>query len=148
MSAYMVEDKTINRVVNWLKMEVSKSSYLKEKTEKALGISPESDKWAETVGKALFKLNIDGVNDRYGEGEAQRFRKLNYAYTSDHPTMLYTSLSVKIQVLKSMQCLLYQCSEGEVFKKPLYRLLREVVEPHLMRSIIDDLPEYDEAEWG
>ena len=148
MSAYMVEDKTINRIVNWLKREVFRNSYLKEKTEKVLGISVGSDKWAQTVGKALFKLNIDGVNDRYGEGEAQRFRKLNYAYLPDHPTTLYTSLGARIQVLKSMQCFLYQCMEGEVVKNPLYRLFREVVEPHLMSSIIHDLPEYDEAEWG
>ncbi len=39
-------------------------------------------------------------------------------------------------------------AEGEVVNNRLYRFFREVVEPHLMRSIIYDLPEYDEAEWG
>ena len=148
MSAFMVEDKTINRVVNWLGREVSRSSYLKQKTEEAFGISVESDRWEETVGQAMFKLNIDGVNARYGDGEAQEFRELNYAYNPAHFTAFLSSLSAKIQVLKSMQCWLYQCMEGDVVKNPLYLFFREVVEPHLMSSIIYELPEYDRAEWG
>jgi hypothetical protein len=38
--------------------------------------------------------------------------------------------------------------EGEVIKKPLYQFFETVVEPHLMNSIISDLPEYKRAEWG
>ena len=147
MSAYMVADETINRVVRWLSREVYQSSYLKEKVEKTLGITTDSDAWADTVGKAMFQLNIDGVNDRYGDGEAKKFRKLNYTYVPAQPTTIY-NVSTKIQVLKSLQCWLYQCTEGEVVKKPFYQFFQEVVEPHLMSSIINDLPEYQAAEWG
>jgi hypothetical protein len=60
MSAYMVKDKTINRVVQWLKRETDNSSYLKGKVEKAFGISTDKDGWNETVGKAIFSLTLPG----------------------------------------------------------------------------------------
>ncbi len=148
MSAYMVADETINRVMNWLSREVQKSSYLQEKAEKALGVSIYSDGWAGTAGKAMFQLNIDGVEDRYGDGKAREFRKLNYRYVPAHSTTIYNNTGARIQVLKSMQCWLYQCMEGETVNKPLYKFFRDVVEPHLMSSIINDLPEYDRAKWG
>jgi hypothetical protein len=108
MSAFMVEDKTINRVVHYLRREVDKSSFLKGKAEKAFGISTDKDGWAELAGKAMFQLNIDGVNERYGMGEAQKFRPLNYSYAPARPTTIYNQ-AAKIQVLKSLACWLYQC---------------------------------------
>ena len=148
MSAFMVADETINRVVYWLYFEVMKSQWLRDKLEKVSGIDTTSYAWSETLGKAMFALNIAGVNARYGEGEAGKFRQLNYHYVPMHPTTLYSERSQKIQVLKSMQCWLYQCMEGEVVKQPLYQFFRDTVEPHLMSNIISDLPEYQQAEWG
>lgn len=147
MSAFMVTDETINRVVNWLEQEVYKSSCLREQAEKALSIPASSVGWAETVGKAMFQLNVDGVEERYGVGEAKSLRELDYTYVPMYFTTFYNH-NAKIQVLKSMQCWLYQCMEGEVVDKPLYQLFRDVIEPHLMSSIITDLPEYDDAKWG
>jgi hypothetical protein len=51
-------------------------------------------------------------------------------------------------VLKSLRCWLYQCSEGQVVKEPLYRFFNDVVEPYLMSKIICALPEYEQAHWG
>jgi hypothetical protein len=140
MSAYMVADETINRVVYWLYFEVAKYQWLRDKLEKASGIDTTSYAWAEALGQAMFQLNIAGVNDRYGDGEAGKFRELDYHYQPAHDS--------EIQVLKSLQCWLYQCREGEVVKRPLYTFFQNVVEPYLMSSIIADLPEYRAAEWG
>ena len=140
MSAFMVADETINRVVNWLYFEITKSQWLREKLEKACGIDASGYAWEEELGKAMFQLNIDGVNARYGDGEAKQFRTLDYHYKPAHGS--------PIQVLKSLQCWLYQCMEGEVVKQPLYIFFNTVVEPHLMSSIISNLPEYNKAVWG
>jgi hypothetical protein len=140
MSAFMVADETINRVITWLSWEKTRSQWFKKKVEDALQIDTSKHYWEEELGKAMFQLNIDGVNDRYGEGEAKTFRALNYRYTPAHGS--------KIQVLKSLQCWLYQCMEGTVIKKPLYQFFDIFVEPHFMSSIISDLPEYNRAEWG
>jgi hypothetical protein len=140
MSAYMVADETINRVIEWLYWELDKSPWLRDKLEKVSGIDTSIHAWSEELGKAMFALNIASVTDRYGEGQAGKFRKLNYRYKPAHGST--------IQVLKSMQCWLYQCTEGEVVTKPLYKFFQDTVEPHLMSSIIADLPEYEAAEWS
>jgi hypothetical protein len=140
MSAFMVTDETINRVIGWMSWEKTRSQWFKKKVEDALQIDTSKHNWEEELGHAMFELNIAGVNDRYGDSEAQKFRALNYRYAPAHGS--------KIQVLKSMQCWLYQCMEGEVVKKPLYQFFDTFIEPHLMSSIISDLPEYKRAEWG
>jgi hypothetical protein len=139
MSAFMVRDETINRVITWLSWEINRSDWLKRKVDEELHLDISKSNWEEELGHAMFQLNIDGVDERYGEG-AEKFRKLNYHYTAAHGS--------EIQVLKSLQCWLYQCMEGEVVKKPLYKFFDNVVERHLMSRIISDLPEYNEAEWG
>lgn len=140
MSAFMVADETINRVVYWLYWEVANRQWLKDKLEQVSGIDTTAYAWAEALGKAMFALNIAGVNDRYGDGEAQKFRKLDYHYQPAHGS--------EMQVLKSLHCWLYQCAEGEVVKRPLYIFFDTVVERHLMSKIISTLPEYRAAEWG
>src|SRR5947208_14902665 len=104
MSAFMVADETINRVIAWLSWEITLSRWLKIKVEDALQIDTSKHNWEETLGQAMFELNIAGVNDRYSENKARKFRALNYRYTPAHGS--------KIQVLKSLQCWLYQCMEG------------------------------------
>lgn len=140
MSAFMVEDETINRVVCWLSREQEKSPYLKKKMKEITGIDASVKGWEKLLGKAMFQLNIDGVNTRYGDGEAVKFRELNYSYASAYGS--------EIKVLKSMHCWRYQCMEGDVVEKPLYKFFEEVVENHLMSKIICGLPEYDRAEWS
>jgi len=136
----MVADETINRVVEWLYWEVAKSQSIKDKLEQVSDIDTSGYGWSETLGKAMFNLNIAGVNARYGDGEAGKFRELNYHYKPAHGS--------PIQVLKSLQCWLYQCSEGDVVNRPLFKFFQDEVEPHLMSSIIADLPEYTQATWG
>jgi hypothetical protein len=67
------------------------------------------------------------VNTRYDEGEAKHFRELNYRYTPAYGS--------KMQVLKSLQCWLYQCNEGDVANNPLYQFFDSVIEHHLMWSM-------------
>jgi hypothetical protein len=138
MSAYMVADETLNRVVEWLYFEVAQYPYLRDKLEKASGIDTTAYAWSEALGKAMFELNTLSVNDRYGEGEAVHFRPLDYQ----------PAHGSKIQVLKSLQCWLYQCTQGEVVNQPLYQFFQDVVEPYLMSKIICALPEYRAAAWG
>jgi hypothetical protein len=127
MSAYMVRDETINRVITWLSWEINRSDWLKKKVSDELRLDTTKADWEEILGLAMFQLNIAGVNERYGGG-AQKFRKLNYRYSPAHGS--------QIQVLKSMQCWLYQCMEGEVVKNPLYQFFDSVIAPYLMSSII------------
>jgi hypothetical protein len=140
MSAFMVGDQTINRVVTWLTREVAASHFELHRLAREFDIDLTSDRWDEKLANAMFQLNCDGVNARYGEGEAEKFRPLNFKYKQED----YFSL---VQVLKSLQCWMYQCCEGDVPQTKLYQFF-EGVERHLALKIVRDLPEYEKAKWG
>lgn len=140
MSAFIVEDTTINRVVTWLTSEVSTSHFTIDQLARKYDVDLTSDGWDEKLAHAMFQLNCDGVNARYGVGEAGKFRPLNFTYQPEQ----YFSL---VQVLKSLQCWLYQCCEGDVPTTKLYQFFEEV-EHHLALKIVSSLPEYEKATWG
>jgi hypothetical protein len=140
MSAFMVEDKTINYVVNWLRREIDRLHIISHKL-KEVGFDTSESGWAERLGQAMFLLNIKAVDTRYGNGEAVKFRKLDYRFE-------HTDTVPLVQVLKSLQCWLYQCCEGAVPETVLYKLFDEDIRLFLMSKIITGLPEYEEAEWG
>src|ERR1700694_2447680 len=118
MSAFMVEDQTINRVVTWLTREVQRSRFTLDWLAREYDVDVSGDQWDEKLARAMFQLNCDGVHARYGEGEAEKFRPLNFTYKPEGDTFL-------VQVLKSLQCFLYQCSEGDVPHTKLYQFLEE-----------------------
>jgi hypothetical protein len=143
MSAYIVADKTINYIVNWLDRELEEAYgtlYIRQKLME-LGICPRIQDWTEILGHEMFQLNIRAVDARYGSGEAKKFRPLDYRYRVTKPVPL-------VQVLKSLQCWLYQCNEGDVPTTALYGLFDNDVQLYLMTEIIDTLPEYQNAIWG
>ena len=141
MSAFMVEDTTINSVVTWLKREVATNRHFTlDRLAREYGVDLTSDNWDEKLAQAMFQLNCDGVNARYGKGEAETFRPLHFTYK---PEIQYSP----VQVLKSLQCWHYQCSEGDVPETKLYQFFEEV-EHHLALKIVMSLPEYDKAVWG
>ncbi len=140
MSAFMVEDETINRIVTWLRREVSTSRFAIDRLARKYGIDLVGGNWDAKLAKAMFQLNCDGVNARYGEGEAEKFRPLDFRYKPEVNFSL-------VQVLKSLQCWMYQCCEGDVPRTKLYQFFEEV-EHHLALKIVMDLPEYEKAKWG
>jgi len=128
--------------VSWLELEMTRSPQLNEKVttyfrEHGIGLA----EWQEDLARNMVALNLAGVEDRYGTGKAAEFRKLDFTYTPVLPP-------AEIQVLKSTECWLYQCHEGDVQTHPLYRLFDEVVVRHLLEKIVYHLPAYDEATWG
>jgi hypothetical protein len=142
MSAYIVADKTINTVVNWLRRDVDldRFSHIPHKLTE-LGFDTGRSGWAERLGYAMFQLNIIVVAVRYGSDEARKSRPLTYRYEVIEPVPL-------VQVLKSLQCWLYQCNEKDIPTTALYTLFDNDVQVYLMTEIIDTLPEYQHAVWG
>ena len=139
MNAYMVQDKTINAIVNWLHREIPRLTYVSYKL-KELGIDPALPGWEAKLGVALFELNTRAVESRYGRGQARSFRTLNYRYRPGFPAPLAS-------VLKSLESWLYQCMEGQVVQTPLFKLFDCEVRIYLMKRIIETLPEYRQEVW-
>ncbi len=143
MSAFIVADKTINNIVNWLDRaleEVYGTMTIRQKLLEQ-GFDANVTGWAERLGYAMFQLNAIAVDARYGSDAAKKFRPPDYHYKVRKSVPM-------VQVLKSLQCWLYQCNEGDVPTTALYGLFDNDVQLYLMTEIIDTLPEYQNAYWG
>ena len=112
MSAYIVADQTINRIVTHLKLNRDLEWLRTEFCEAARAASD-----AE-IGTALFKLNCQAVEARYGTGEAAKFRDLDYQFRLE-------PVSAR-QVYDEIKTLDYQCSEGDVPETALFKLLAQL----------------------
>lgn len=86
------------------------------------------------LGDELFALNADAVSQRYEEPAEKIEYRFEWAACN------------KYQALKSLSCLLYQCSEGDVPNRALYKALEDC-KSALMYEIIARLPEYESAKW-
>ena len=138
MSAFIVEDKTINKVVT--KLAYDRDNDWQKRQFKEKGYDLETLEGKNKLGLAMFCLNIRAVNMRYKNGQAEDFRPLNYKFIleGNYP---------KISALKSLKCWLYQCSEGDCDKSELYKLMDDLANSWAY-DIVTSLPEYDKAIWG
>ena len=131
MSAFIVDEKTIGCVVSHFYHRDSRA-YVPDAIKQAMG---QGEGRYIALGQALWDMNTDAVNWRYGEySDAPVYERFSVVLAS------------RCQTLKAIQCLLYQCSEGNVPERPLYQALREA-EHELMDAIISELPEYQQARW-
>ncbi len=152
MSSFIVDNSTINRIVGMLEWAAKSHSnnYPNPKYNGELLLVQNLEE-AEVLGLALYSLNVQAVNIRYPDtvGKPNRMpgsidesgNHVPYKFIAKFPG------NNRIQNLKSLQCLIYQCSEGNVTNEPLYKSLREY-EFGLCRAIVQDMPEYDLANWG
>lgn len=94
----------------------------------------------EELGNKLFELNGDAVTQRYPEDHSDYVQVHRFKWV-DQPVKT-------IQFLKSVQCLIYQCSEGDVPETELYKWLTDL-ENCLKSFVIEQyIPEYHKAEWS
>jgi hypothetical protein len=133
MSAFVVAKVTIDRVVSALAFQHPTASYGARKfTEFGYDLTQESD--CSFLGRDLWAMNVAAVNQRYEENEAAQ------PYT-------FTRVNVgPMQAVKSMKCLRYQCSEGDVPDRPLYKALDYAI-ASLAEHIVSAPPEYERAKW-
>jgi len=139
MSAYIVEDKTINTVTNWIAREVQQDGWLKSEIEE-LGFKIDDPDFHSKLAQALFDLNVAGVFARYGDNEDLKDRK-SFKYE-------LTESAEDHQVLKSLECLVYQCAEGDVPGTPLYKFLDNICMKHLLQKIVRQSKFYEMSIWG
>jgi len=141
MSAFIVENKTINRILSFLYWDNGISDSWNKRILDKVGFSVETEKEQERLGKAMLIMNCRGVSQRYNEKQDAKIIK-SYKFVD-----VVLKDRQEIQVLKSLQCFLYQCCEGDTDTLELYKALKEI-EVSLLNSIVDKLPEYEKAIWG
>ena len=135
MSAHIVNKETIDRIVTALAHGLGEMPDVRyfPVLEKLIGDKTPSS--LTKAGIALYRMNTAAVNYRYDEQEPVPPYVFRYEYAN------------KVQVLKSIQCYTYQCSEGNIPNRKLYKALNDYA-CSLAVKIVDGMKEYDEAEWG
>jgi hypothetical protein len=142
MSAFIVSDETINKIVSFIDRNLYGNSIVSSEVQRALKdfgiekiISESNEKQLNALANCLLYLNKKAVDFRYNE-----VNQINLIKFQDEPAS-------EIQVLKSIHCYLYQCSEGQQFEESkLYKFI-ERIRDILESDIIHSLPEYEKAAW-
>lgn len=137
MSAFIVDFKSINKIVTWIDRSISNNDILSSEVRELLkknNITLGYQKDLQFLANAFYFLNKIAVDTRYDENTLIQVMRYNKEEATD------------IQVLKSLHCLCYQCSEGEVPSMKLFKVIEKLIRI-LERHIINELPEYKNAEW-
>jgi len=134
MSAFIVSDDTMHTVVTALTEHIRRwRSH--NRAEFANMNLWETDGVETKIGGLLYAMNAQAVETRYSE--AQEPIEYSFAQRRTNAHAAY----------KAVQCLLYQCCEGEINGTPLYREL-ETFRHNLADQIVTETPEYNAAPWG
>ena len=139
MSAFLVADKTLHKILSQLGYEIRQrqSTWLKNTFEKELSLDFANPDWATQLGQKMWDVNQLSLGYRYGD------KPIVLTYT------FQPVLCTPIQAFKALQCWRYQCTEGEIPEtSKLYTFFDRVVIPAVARAIVERTPEYEEADWG
>jgi hypothetical protein len=129
MSCFILGNKELNQLVAWLVDS--------ERVYEIFGFvkCPPYFFNGQTVGEKMRLLNEAAYFYRYGEVKHAPFVFVSRLPCSD------------VQAFKLLQCFTYQCSEGNILKRKLFKLLA-AIKIALAYKIISELPEYEKAAWG
>jgi len=136
MSSFIVSDICMNNIIQGLFYnnkfkERNSELYDKQKID--------SSKDFETLANKLWNMNKKAVIMRYCRDD-------DYSKVPEFKWNDNTKTPNNFQLLKSLHCLRYQCSEGSVPQDELYLWLEEVIKS-LESYIVYGLPEYESATW-
>jgi hypothetical protein len=133
MSSYVIDNKCMTRIVEGLFWSYDfKNLYGSLYSEQNLN---ESEDY-EALALRLWDMNERATNARYKEFNLtpQKF-KWNNSQVNPY------------QILKSMHCLRYQCSEGNIPETDLYKWINKVISC-FETFLISKIEDYKNAQWG
>ncbi len=141
MSAYLVENETIGRVMR----AIEKSGRHGREYLLIDELKNELQKNPMKVFFRLFDLNIKSLQQRYEDQKdivptAEDYKQAKKVFNQPFGTSDY-------QLLKSLKCYLYQSCEGNCTKDDLYKAV-DCVSENISSDIISQIPQYNEAKWG
>jgi len=130
--------QSLTNMSNWLYSENDGYGTYSKCKEEIYKLFPEyenKEDWVNDFAEELYKLNCESLKERYGD---KNFKKFEFQSAK---------IISKIQLLKSVQCWIYQSCEGNTKEKPLFKLMVEI-ENTLLNSVVMDLEEYKNADWA
>ena len=162
MSSFMVKSETIATIADFIstvfndknnntRMAIQDNAYTT--IEK---LQPQNS-YIKTVSikavyAALSEMNCNALNQRYIHGdkaEPEQFPKdyNHFEIARNYHDGAYEIPASYYQLLKSIDCYLYQCSEGNVPESALYKAVQSIRNT-LANWIIRNTTAYNAANWG
>lgn len=144
MSAFIVDYKDVDNVLNVVDNLLHKNWGLDDYMFcKLLDVAiPEYKNYSDILqdlGVRMLTLNIDAVNSRYDED-------IDYTYAKEFKYNKGIKVST-LQGIKSLKCIIYQCSEDGAIEQDFYKTLTDL-KNMLCEAYITDLQEYEDAKWA
>ena len=134
MSAFIVSKGCMTNVV--LGLRLAKVEIKDHDTLTAGGLTK--------LGRNLYKMNRKAILARYGRCSDGTEEIMTFEINSI--PIEYSHLDL-IQIIKSMRCFLYQCSEGNVWESKLFKQV-DFASGEIAQGIVATLPEYGKARWN
>ena len=104
------------------------------------------NKTARGIFEDLAKMNIEALKARYPLNYMELVGDLEFDSKADFYQIREKGLTYHYQLLKSLHCYLYQCTEGDIPELELYKNIEKLI--HCLESyIINRIPEYSAADW-
>lgn len=153
MSAYVVDPETVNTIVAMFETAKNQEGQYPARFPDMRYLGDNEFLRSAVVdpaelGRTMYAMNINAVEQRYSDHNDlpgtydENDRLCEYKYRS----RLLTPPTPH-QAYKSLQCYLYQCTEGNVKDLPLYKSL-DLYLSELAKHIVEQMPEYDHAKWS
>jgi hypothetical protein len=143
MSAFVVDDVTINNVVSYLYAKGNgPDDWLRYRAIKLakMGYNLAIPEDCKKLANLMFELNVAAVNAKYGEGEAEKFRPLDFKYLLAYP-------GSQMQAIKALETWLYQYLENDAHRHRLYSAM-EQIRDMLCIDYVHSSEEYEKVQWG
>lgn len=156
MSCFIVNPRTLARIANYICAHINNGYNC---THLALDVSDEfkqlvcnssGEASEEKIYQELYNLNYKAYNTRYeGRHEPEDNDLDKFAEYDNPPVGMYSGKinANHYQMLKSMECYLYQCAESEELEKSIVYKEIQRFKNAIMCKIVHSLPEYDAADW-
>lgn len=155
MSCFIVNPRTLARMANYICAHINNGYNC---THLPLEVSDEFRQLVSSNGIAseekiyqeLYKLNHKAYNTRYeGRHEPEDNDLDKFAEYDNSPVGMYSGgiNANHYQMLKSMECYLYQCAESEELENSIVYKEIQRFKNAIMCKIVHSLPEYITADW-
>ena len=131
MSAFVIRNQEMDRCVGAIFHERYGSYAVASFCGKPL------EEWDKSeLGRMLYAMNASAVAERYNEAPEDCS---SYRFQQQHVGPIVAGI-------KALDCLHYQCSEGDTDQTEPYRELERVI-GLLCASVVREMPAYQRAEW-
>ena len=134
MSTFIVENVCINRILSYI--DSICPGYFGMVFTEEYTIDVTTNTGREALGLAMHDLNVAAYEARY-EVEKGPFENFKHEYV---PAKI-------IQVYADLSCLLYNCNEGDISERGLYKTLQDLKE-FVGCAIIENHPDWNKITWG